>query len=335
MLQPRAEELPQGKADILIGIDLGGTNLKTIAVDRERRILAKRSVPTRALLGPERVIEDILEEANNVLHAAHGKWSDVLTIGVGAPGLLDWKTGFVHTLTNLPGWDNVPLGEMLCEGFNGVPSFIENDANAACFGEYWMGAGQGTKDMVLLTLGTGVGGGIVLGGQLLRGKDGTAGELGHVIVQRDGRMCYCGARGCLEPFGSVLGMIRTAVDWMGEVRETSLIDACRAEISNITGQMISECADQGDAFCDEVIRETGYWIGTGIVGIINTLNPEKVVLTGGMIAAGDRLLNAVRETALSQAFDVPAEGTEILYGTLGSDAGAIGAAALALSRLEG
>ena len=186
--------------------------------------------------------------------------------------------------------------------------------------------------MVLLTLGTGVGGGIVVFGKLLRGPDGTAAEIGHICVERNGRACNCGAYGCLEAYASVSGMIRTAEIGIEEGRETILLEKCGYDIHNLTGKLISEAANEGDAFAGEVIRETGQWLGIGIGSLINLLNPEKVVLCGGMIAAGEPLFQPIRETARAQSFDVPGRRAEIVPAGLGADSGVIGAAGCAYER---
>ena len=217
----------------------------------------------------------------------------------------------------------------------GVPVYVDNDANVACYGEFWLGAGRNVDSMVLLTLGTGVGGGIVVMGQLLRGPDGTAGEIGHLCVKRDGRQCNCGAKGCLEQYASVSGMLKTARKRIEQGGlDTALIRMCGGNLDNLTGKMVSDAVEQGDTFAKWVMEETGRWLGTGIGSIINLLNPEMVVLGGGMIGAGDVLFNPVRETARAQSFDVPGKRAEIIPAALGGDAGVIGAAGCALNRVE-
>ncbi|HEO71762.1 MAG TPA: ROK family protein, partial [Candidatus Hydrogenedentes bacterium] len=206
--------------------------------------------------------------------------------------------------------------------------------NVACYGEYWLGAGQGVDSMVLLTLGTGVGGGIVLFGELLRGIDGTAAEIGHLKVQRDGRPCGCGSRGCLEAYASVTGMVRTAIEGIGGGRKTRLRDMCGGDTERITGEMISDAVAEGDSFARWVMEETATWLGLGIASLVNLLNPEKVVLCGGMIAAGDALFDPVRKTVLENAFEVPAKRAEIVAAGLGADSGVLGAAGCALARLN-
>ena len=318
---------------VLLGIDLGGTNTKIAIVTREGEVLQRASRPTPTDVSPSAILDFLCDFARDLLGEANVQLDTVAVVGLAAPGPLDWRTGLVYTLTNFTGWENVSVAEEIQTRMGGIPCFVENDANAACYGEYWMGAGKGVQSMALLTLGTGVGGGIVLNGELFRGIDGTASEIGHMIVARDGRECGCGARGCLEAYGSVTGMVRTAQEGLEQGKVSRLTELCDGEMDAITGEMISECAESGDAFCASVIHETGKWIGAGMVGLTNLFNPERIVLAGGMVRAGDRLLNVIRETVRADALDVPARRVEILPTLLEGDAGVIGAAGCALARL--
>ena len=318
-------------SDVLIGIDLGGTNVKSAVVSREGRLLAKDSRPTEAEKGVDAVLGMMQASAEAALQQAGAERENVLAAGVGSPGPLDWRTGIVYETPNLPGWDHVPLAERMTERL-GMPCFVDNDANVACYGEFWSGAGRDVDSMVLLTLGTGVGGGIVLMGKLLRGPDGTAAEIGHLCVRRNGRQCNCGAKGCLEAYASVTGMVRTAVKGIEGGHKTILTEMCGDDLSKLTGKMISDAIAEGDGFAAWVMQETGVWLGTGIGSLINLLNPEKVVLAGGMIAAGEVLFKPIRETARLQSFQVPGARAEIVSAGLGADSGVIGAAGVALER---
>lgn len=320
-------------SDIIVGVDLGGTYVKTAAVSKDKKVLAKVSLPTYAAEGLEKVLDVMVESVDAALAEQGATRKDIMAAGFGAPGPMNWQTGIVYSPPNLPGWKNVPLAEDMRKRL-GVPCYVDNDANVACYGEYWLGAGQGAENMCLLTLGTGVGGGIVVFGRLLRGKDGTAAEIGHLKVMRDGRKCGCGATGCLEAYGSVTGMIRTAIEGIENGRQTILIDMCKGLFSRIDGKMISDAVAQGDEFAKWVMTETGVWLGIGISSLINLLNPEKVILAGGMIAAGDILLEPIRTTAKKLCFEVPGNRAEIVTAALGGDAGVIGAAGIALARYE-
>ena len=320
-------------SQVVVGVDLGGTNVKTAVVSLDKQLLAKESRPTNAEKGPEAVIVTMEAAVRSLLQTQGIGLADVLAVGFGAPGPMNWQTGVVYSPPNLPGWKNVPLAEAMQRRL-GVPCFVDNDANVACYGEYWMGAGQNTENMAVLTLGTGVGGGIVVFGQLLRGMDGTAAELGHLKVQRGGRLCGCGAWGCLEAYASVTGMVRTALDGLEEGRESALRAICGGDLKALTGKMISDAAQQGDAFARWVFEETATWLGIGIGSLINMLNPEKVILCGGMIDAGDMLFDTVRAVARANAFEVPAKRCEIVPAGLGADSGVLGCAGCALARQE-
>lgn len=312
---------------VVIGVDLGGTSIKSALVNESGEVLHRIARPTRAAEGPERVFNEIAACIQDLREQAGD--SEIVTVGIGAPGPANWQTGIVYSPPNLPGWKDVPLAEEIARRA-GLPVYLENDANAACWGEFWSGAGRDVKSLCCLTLGTGVGGGIVLDGALLRGPDGTAGELGHLCVQRNGRACGCGARGCLEAYASVTGLVRTAREGLERGEDSSL----RALGDDLTGAAVSEAAYNGDTFAKSVISETGEWVGVGVASLINLLNPDMIVICGGMIEAGDLLFDAIRHTAKRQAFEVPAARAQIVPAALGQDAGVIGAAGCAWQRVQ-
>mgnify|MGYP002624028187 CR=1 FL=1 len=316
--------------EVLVGVDLGGTNLKAAVVSGADRVIAKLSRPTEEQNGPDHVIARIEHAIHDVITESGRSLGEVAAIGVGAPGLLDWRRGYVYSLTNMTGWTDIALGEILQGRFKDVPCFVENDANAACWGEFWLGAGRDVDTMCMLTLGTGVGGGIVVNGRLHRGIDGTAGEIGHMIVNRDGRQCGCGAHGCLEAYASVTGLVRTALERIDAGARSSLTEIA----DDLTGELISQHADAGDPVAIEVVEDTAKWLGVGISVLIALLNPECVALAGGMVAAGGRLLDTVRSTVDKEALGVPARRARVVLTELGGDAGVIGAAGCALSRLQ-
>lgn len=315
----------------IVGVDLGGTNIKSAIVSEEKKIIVKTSVPTPTQEGPVAIMDAMANVVYDLMNKEGITTQDILGVGIGAPGPMNWQTGVVYSPPNLPGWHNVPLADEMQKRLN-VPCYIENDANAACFGEYWLGAGQGCDCIAVLTLGTGVGGGIVVFKKLLRGIDGTAGELGHLKVQREGRLCGCGSKGCLEAYASVTGMVRTAQEAIEKGKKTILTEMCNNNIQSITGKMIFQAVEKGDELAKEVFHETAVWLGLGIASIVNMLNPERVILCGGMIAAGDVLFNPVRETVMKNAFEVPAKRCEIVPAGLGEDSGVFGCAGCALTR---
>ncbi len=320
-------------SEVIIGVDLGGTNAKAALVSRDKKLLAKDSRPTNADGGPEAVMQVMQETVEDLLKNNGINKDQVLAVGFGAPGPMNWQTGVVFSPPNLPGWHDVPLADDMQKRL-GMPCFVDNDANVACYGEFWMGAGVGTESMAVLTLGTGVGGGVVTFGKLLRGIDGTAAELGHLKVQRDGRTCGCGAKGCLEAYASVSGMEQTAIEGIESGRESTLTELCGGDLKSIDGKMIFDAAQGGDALAQWVFEETATWLGLGISSIISYQNPEKVVLCGGMIAAGDLLFDPVRRVAKENSFEVPGNRCEIVPAALGNDAGVLGSAGCALERFE-
>ncbi len=313
-----------------LGIDIGGTNIKAGLISRDGEVLQRTSLRTEAKKGLDHVLHMIEESVDAVLAPANLTRDRVDAIGIGAPGPMNWKTGVVFAPPNLPGWKNVPLAQLM-EQRLGVQCFVDNDANCACFGEFWRGAGRDVDHMCLMTLGTGVGGGIVIWGRLLRGVDGTAGEIGHMRVEHEGRQCNCGARGCLEVYASATALVRNAREKMAGGAASALRDHASEKI---TSRIIAEHANDGDEFCLSIVRETGRWLGVACADLINLLNPEMIVFSGGLANAGEILLEPIRETAWAMAFVVPARHVKIVRAELGNDAGIVGAAGCAIQRLE-
>jgi len=312
----------------VIGIDLGGTNIKAGVLDSSGNIIASDSAPTEAQAGADVVVENICKAARKVSKGARIAWKDIKAVGIGSPGPIDFQKGMILTAPNLPGFVNFPLKMLLVDKLK-KPVTLENDANAAAFGEFWAGAAKGVRHMVMLTLGTGVGGGIIIDGDVLHGAMGSAGELGHMIINYDGPRCACGNRGCLEAYASATATVRRFADAVRSGRESAL--AGRIERGEeITSKMIHEAAVAGDELSRRVIEDTGRYLGIGIVSILHSINPARVVLSGGLINAGDMLMRPLVEEVHSRAFKKVAEGSEIVFATLGEAAGFIGAAGCAL-----
>jgi glucokinase len=323
-----------------VGVDLGGTNIKAGVCDGEGRVLSKLSITTEGQRGPEGVLDRIAEAARSAAERAGFRLTDVQAVGVGAPGTMDFEAGVVTIAPNLPGWRDVHLREGVARRL-GVTTVIENDANAAAFGEYWAGAGADADPMVLFTLGTGVGGGIVIGGELLHGASGSAAELGHLIIQFGGRQCGCGNRGCLEAYASATAMVarfREAVQGApdpaplgrGPGRAASSLAEKVRSGGEITAEGIHTAALAGDELSRQILTETGVLLGYGIVSIVHAVNPQRVVLSGGMIGAGEMLMEPVRRTVKEMAFPQAQKRLEVVFARLGGDAGFIGAAGCAL-----
>jgi glucokinase len=312
---------------LYIGVDLGGTNIKIGCFDGEMKLLATTSVSTQADFGPEFVADMIVETIGHIIEQCSASMDAVQGIGIGAPGPADLTKGVILAAPNLPGFRNVPLRKMIIER-TGKPAVLENDANAACYGEYVIGAGRGTDDMVFLTLGTGIGGGIITNGRLIHGFGDNAAELGHVVIEMDGRLCGCGQKGCVEAYASAKSTVKRAVEAIKAGRPSSL-----AEIHNAKGQItakdIYEQLAAGDALAKEITDGTAKALGILCVSMLHVTGPRRIVFAGGMIAAGDLLLDRIRHYFRQYIWPLKPENLEICFATLGENAGMIGAAALA------
>jgi len=303
-----------------VGVDLGGTNLKLGLVSAGGELLLRHSAATEADRGPDHVLARIADAVRALCDAAPIGLADVSAVGLGAPGPVDWKAGVVVFAPNLSGWRDIPARDRLHQNLD-RPVVLENDANAAAYGEFRCGAGRDVRNLVLLTLGTGIGGGIVLDGRLFRGPNDTGAELGHMVIRHGGRQCGCGNRGCLEAYASATAVVAR----MGERIESGDPSAL-AERPDFTCRDVFEAAQKGDALAKRIVQETADYLASGITSILHVLNPEMVVLTGGMMGAGDKFLNEVRRRVRETAFERASSACEICWSTLGGDAGILGAA---------
>jgi glucokinase len=313
-------------SDLFIGIDLGGTNIKAGLVDREGSLRNKVSIPTEADKGRERILENICAAARAA--AGDESWDGIETVGIGSPGPLDYRTGVVSRSPNLKDWVNVPLADEISKRLD-VRAFVDNDANVACWGEYWVGAGRDCSSVVLFTLGTGIGGGIILDNRMWRGSTGAGAEIGHMVVQVGGEKCGCGAVGCLEVYASAPATVRRFRRIVDEGRKSSLAGA-----GEVTAEMIHQAACDGDDAAREALEGTGYYLGVGVTNIVNVINPEAVLFSGGLAGAADILLPVIRREVSEHALEALTKNLTISIGALPDDAGVIGAAGCAMTRLE-
>ena len=314
-------------AGYCVGVDLGGTNIKAGLLNGEAEVKSKFSVPTEVDRGTDHVIANIISAAERAIREAGVDRDEVVGIGIGSPGPLSHRQGLIINPANLPCMKNVPLRDLVTER-TGIRSTVENDASAAAWGEFWAGAGQGVLDMVMFTLGTGVGGGIITEGRLLRGHFENESELGHTIVHPGGRECSCGQRGCVEAYSSADYLARRAEEMMAEGRSSCL----QARVDNgelLVAEHIVEAARAGDELASQVWEEACYYLGVAIVNAQHVINPQRVVLAGGLIAAGDFLLEPIRRYQKELVWHLMDDKPEILFATLGNDAGFIGAAGCA------
>lgn len=313
----------------IVGVDIGGTNISVGLVPWEGgEPLALRRVPTLAAGGGEavvgRVVELIRSSMAEVLKSTGAAAEAVAGVGIGSPGPLDRETGVVITTPNL-GWRNFPLRDLVTDQIQ-LPATLDNDANCATYGEWWLGAGRGVDTLVGLTLGTGIGGGIVLDGEIFHGVSDAAGEIGHMTINFAGRRCKCGNYGCLEAYASGPNIAARAVEGLEAGATSVLAEMVDGELDRITAAHVSEAALAGDPYAHEVILETAKLLGVGVANIINALNPGAVVIAGGVTRAGDLLFEPIRAEVRRRAFRPAVEACRILPARLPETAGVIGAA---------
>jgi len=316
----------------VVGIDLGGTNIVagTVAEDGSE-LLGLVSEPTIPEQGADAVLTRIVKLARASMAAARGK--DIAGLGIGSPGPLDTKTGVVLLTPNL-GWTNFPLRDRLATALD-LPATLDNDANCAIFGEWWRGAARGANYVVGLTIGTGIGGGIVLAGEVYRGASDVAGEIGHMSIDSNGRRCKCGNDGCLEAYASGPAIAARAVEGIEAGAETSLPHYVKGDLAKITAQIVYEAAHDGDEYALDVVHETAKFLGTGVANIVNIFNPEVVVICGGVTLAGEKLFAPLRGEVKRRAFKPAVDACRIVPGELTGTAGVYGAAAVFLQRTLG
>ncbi|WP_379154161.1 ROK family protein [Paenibacillus sp. sgz5001063] len=317
-----------------IGVDLGGTNIKAALFDDGFTAVGEISIPTEAAKGPAHVLTRIRLAVQMLTEEKGIGIQHIACMGMGIPGLLDPEEGLSLFSPNFPGWEHVHIVNEM-RPFYDFPVFIDNDVRVNLYGEWQYGAARRYKNVVLLTLGTGLGSGIVSGGKVVYGTSFSAGEIGHMNMFRQGRPCRCGSSGCLGRYVSATGMVNTFKEKLVQGRQSIIQTWICGDLEKITALMISEAYDLDDAVAVEVMHETGVLLGYGLSNVINLLNPEVIVIGGGMSAAGDRLLCSVRETVKEHALKLSGSRCSIVQAELGGRAGTLGAAAYAYRRLIG
>lgn len=318
----------------VVGVDIGGTNLVvgTVPVAGGRPD-AMRSTTTRPERGADAALVDVVEMADEVIEETlerHGGSRDrIVGVGIGCPGPLDLDEGVVLNTPNL-GWANYPVRDRLSDLLS-LPATLDNDANCATYGEWWQGAGRGSESLVGVTLGTGIGGGLILDGQLVRGAAGCAGELGHTTIDFTGRRCACGNYGCLEAYASGPNIAARAREGIEAGDSSLLIDLVDGELERITAVTVYDALLEGDELAQAVMLETAKILGAGLANVINLFNPQVVVVVGGVTRAGDHLFTPLRSEVRRRAFDVAVEACRIVPGELADAAGLVGAAGVFLA----
>ena len=310
-----------------LGIDLGGTNIAVGVVDNNYNIIGRGKVKTNAPRPAEEICDDMHKAAEMAVQDAGLSFEDISTVGVGSPGSVNPKTGVIGTSNNLR-FNNVPMGEMLKERFK-CDVFMENDASAAAYGEFIAGAGVGTQNFVAITLGTGVGSGIIIDGKLFAGHNFSGGELGHTVIVYNGLPCTCGRKGCWEAYASATGLINLTKKVMEKDDKTVMWELCGNNIKNVNGRTAYDGMRANDKTAIKVVEEYTNYVACGIINTINTFQPEVLCIGGGISKEGDNLTVPITKIVEKERFDKNIEKqTKIKIAKLGNDAGIIGAAFL-------
>jgi glucokinase len=314
---------------VALGLDVGGTKLAAGVVDTDGRVHSFVLEPTRSAEGPAAVLDRLFALGERAVAESGVAWERIDGVGIGCGGPLDADRGVVLGPPHLPGWDDVPVTALAHQSY-GRPAVLENDATAAAAAEHRYGAGAGTRNMVYLTISTGVGGGIVIDGTLYRGSMGNGGELGHVTVDCDGRPCRgCGRLGCLEAYVSGTSIAERAQEALAATAEPSVL----ASLDAPTAADVAAAARDGDALAQELWDETTSALACGVTSIVNLFEPEAVVLGGGVTRSGEQLLEPVRETVRTSAMGPAGRGATVVLSALRERAGVVGAAAIAFDRI--
>lgn len=319
------------KQRFIIGLDLGGTKISAGAVsDDGAHTHGIRKIDTQSELGAEGVVDRIIGLIEGVILDTMNETGcarkDVAGIGVGAPGPLDREKGIVVVAPNL-GWHDFPLRERI-ESRIGLPATLDNDANCATVGEWWLGAAKGGRNVVGMTIGTGIGGGLIINGELYHGSSDVAGEIGHTTIDMNGRHCKCGNYGCLEAYASGPAIATRAREALVREDTASLLPSLvDGQLDRITAETVYAAAKRGDGLANEIVRDTARYLGAGIATLLNVINPDVVVIAGGVTAAGDALFAPLRAEVRRRAFAPAVDAARIVAGTLPGTAGVVGAVA--------
>lgn len=323
----------------VVGVDIGGTSIKTGIVTATGEVISRLSAPSVKEGTRESGLSRLYSTIENVVQLSGIGWDQIAGIGIAAPGTMDIDQGILFHPFNLPGWENLPLRDLVSQKF-GKPAILQNDANAAAYGEYWQGAAKDVKSLMFWTLGTGIGGGIVIEGNIITGAHSHAGECGHIIIQAEGGpYSEHGIHGSLELYAGAKALIRRCNSALA-AGARSIIPVQLAQGHELTPLLIAACASQGDELSNRLIMETGRYLALGTVNIIHTINPAMFLIGGAMTfghnktALGRRFLEHVREEVRTHTFPIPAEKTRIEYASLGKHAGLIGAAGCILKSID-
>ena len=315
----------------VLAIDLGGTKIIAAIISNQGRVITREYYLTLAEEGPQLVIKRTLSAIDRLLSLGKIDSSQLNSISIAAAGAIDFGKGLVTLSPNLPGWYDIPLRDLIKEKYR-VNTFLINDASAAALGEHRFGAGKGVNNLILLTLGTGIGGGIIINGKLYSGPCGSAGEIGHMTIDVNGPRCSCGNIGCLEMLASGTAVAREAIKRIRQGERSSLTEIVEGKIESITAEKVEVAAQGGDSLALEVILKAANYLGVGMVNLVNIFNPEMIIVGGGMAKMGNLLLDPAKQVVRERAFQLPAQAVRIVPAQLGDDAGVLGAAVFAFQQ---
>ena len=326
------------REQFIVGVDLGGTNIAAGAMPTDgTREIAMRIGPTRADEGSAAVVNRIVRMIEEVIEQTQAETgaerSDFIGVGIGSPGPLDRAKGIIIVTPNL-GWKDFPLRDEVGSRVN-LPASLDNDANCATLGEWWCGAAKGGRNVVGMTIGTGIGGGLIFDGKLYHGSSDAAGEVGHTTIDSTGRRCKCGNYGCLEAYASGPAIAERARELLNAEGDSILHSIVDGDITRITAQTVFEASKRGDPVAIEVVRDTAHFLGVGIANLINLLNPDTVVIAGGVTQAGDQLFDPMRAEVRRRAFKSAVDACRIVPGALPLSAGVVGAIATFKAQMLG
>jgi glucokinase len=314
-------------SNLAVGVDVGGTKITAGVVDASAQVVSRYSVRSHAGRPPREVVAAIIEATAAALSAAGLEHNAVAGVGVGFAGHVNGAQGIVLTSSNLPAWDNHPLRDLLRQRL-GIPVILENDANCAAWAEYRFGAGRGSRYMCYVTISTGFGAGIIIDGKLYTGATGSAGEIGHVVVEPNGPLCTCGKRGCAMSYACGLGISRMACEGLESGEPTLLRELCGSTPEHVSGEVVAQAARQGDELANDILTTAGHYFGIGLSTIVQLLNPDRIVIGGGLARTGSLMMEPALQALNENIHPVLVDSAEIVSSALGDDAGMMGAAAL-------
>jgi len=316
----------------VVALDIGGTKIIAAVINSEGKMLSRVYRPTNAEQGPQKVISRLISIIRLAVNRSDKSIKEIGGISLAVAGLIDINRGLITTAPNLPHWKDICLGDVLRDEFK-IPSFLLNDGSAAALGEHCFGGGIGIDNLIYITVSTGIGGGFILDGKLFNGADGSAAEIGHMIVLAGGPACHCGQSGCLEALASGTAIARMARERLGEGQRSILTDIVGKELASLTAEHVARAGKRGDLVALDVIQESAYYLGIGLSNLVNLLNPQMIIIGGGVSAMGEMLLRPARKSMREHAFKLPASTVRVVRSKLSPDAGILGAAAYAYLRL--